>query len=295
VTAPGVVFPQVVALVSVDPPEPELVDALAALAERGGISRVILLHVEERERLFGPRSSPLRRLAPPHGGTGAFEALLAEVAGRLGGVEVVGIATTGRTTEEVARVLREEDADLLALSRGVDESGRPGWGPHRRALLRMADCPVLLVPPGADVSLDAALVGMDFSDSAGAALRVAMRICPHVRAVAVVDVVAEGLGEAEVEAEVRSTWRARVLADPAASEPRREPVLTVVASSSPADALLAAARETDLLVVGSRGLTPLAAVLLGSTAERLGGRCRQPLLVDRPKGEHHGLFTAILR
>jgi nucleotide-binding universal stress UspA family protein len=48
-------------------------------------------------------------------------------------------------------------------------------------------------------------------------------------------------------------------------------------------------------VVGSRGLTPLAAVLLGSTAERLGGRCRQPLLVDRPKGAHHGLFTAILR
>jgi nucleotide-binding universal stress UspA family protein len=66
-----------------------------------------------------------------------------------------------------------------------------------------------------------------------------------------------------------------------------------VVGGSPADALLAAAEGVDLLAVGSRGLSPLAAVFLGSTAERLAGKSPRPVLVVRRRGEARGLLGAI--
>jgi nucleotide-binding universal stress UspA family protein len=67
-----------------------------------------------------------------------------------------------------------------------------------------------------------------------------------------------------------------------------------VESTHPAEALLKASESADLLAVGSRGLTPLAAVLLGSTAEKLGARCPNPLLVYREAGTRRGLFSSLL-
>lgn len=45
--------------------------------------------------------------------------------------------------------------------------------------------------------------------------------------------------------------------------------------------ILAAAARADLLVLGSRGWNPLRDMILGTTAVRLLGRCRQPALVVR--------------
>lgn len=46
-------------------------------------------------------------------------------------------------------------------------------------------------------------------------------------------------------------------------------------------AILAAAQQAALLVVGAHGWNPLRDLILGSTAERLLGRCRRPILVVR--------------
>jgi len=57
---------------------------------------------------------------------------------------------------------------------------------------------------------------------------------------------------------------------------------------------LAAARKMDMIVVGSRGLSPAAAVILGGTAERILHGAPQPVLIVKRKGETVGLLNALL-
>lgn len=57
---------------------------------------------------------------------------------------------------------------------------------------------------------------------------------------------------------------------------------------------VAAEREVDLVVIGSRGLSDLAHVLLGSTAERVVQRAPCPVLVVHPEDERHRPVRSIL-
>lgn len=59
--------------------------------------------------------------------------------------------------------------------------------------------------------------------------------------------------------------------------------------------ILAAARGAGLVVVGARGWNPMRDMILGTTAERLLGRCRQPVLVARrpARGPYRRVVAAI--
>lgn len=263
----------VAVLLGLDGRDDTLIDAVHVLAGRHAMARVLLVHVGDR----GTRPASLDRR-------------IADVAEALPGVKVQGIHATGRAEDEVARLVVGEQVDLVILGRTRAEGGQPAWGEHGLAVLRTADCPVLLVPDDSRVAFGSALVGMDFSENALEALRLVSLLCDHVRPIAVVDPNAEGESEAEAREGVLDAWRAKVV-DKHPDETFAP--LEVVAAHGPADALLYASAEVDLLVVGSRGLTPLAARLLGSTAERLGGRCNQPLLVYRNKGTHRGVLGAL--
>ena len=61
------------------------------------------------------------------------------------------------------------------------------------------------------------------------------------------------------------------------------PEIKVIGAGKVADSLIAEAGD-GLLVVGSRGITRLAWVLLGSAANRVAARARGPVLVVREKG-----------
>ncbi|MFN7146672.1 MAG: universal stress protein, partial [Myxococcota bacterium] len=158
-----------------------------------------------------------------------------------------------------------------------------------RALLRAAACPVLVAPDGAPVpAFRRAAVGMDLSPAALDALALAGRLSEEVEALAV-------LSPEDAHAAADTVGRAvreRFLAALAERGLPEVPLRTVV-SGSPADALLAVVDGVDLLVVGSRGLSPLAAVFLGSTAERLAARSPRPVLVVRRPGEARGLLGAL--
>lgn len=279
-------FHTVLVLLALDPRDESVVAALRALAGRNAVERVLLLHVEDQERGFLPRNRP------PGPRPRALDERIADVAEQLPGLHVLGIHATGHAAEEVSRVIERESVDLLILGRDRSEGGKAAWGDHGLVLMRTADCPVLLVPNGSALRCERALVGVDFSENAVDALRLVVGLCEKVRAVAVVDPNAEGESEAEAREGVLDAWRRKVVE----TCPEDDfPPLEVACANGPADALLYAAAEADLVVIGSRGLTPLAAVLLGSTAERLGGRCNQPLLVFRKKGEHRGVFGALFR
>ena len=273
-------FPTVVAEVFLDARDAHLLSVIEALAPRAGVVRVHLVYVVEAGRGWPGRAvAPSTRPA-------ALDPLVAQLARALPACLVVGEHRAGRSIDEIARLATEVSADLLVVGRS-DRRGGEGWAEHGQRLLRLADCSVLVVPEGASVRLETAAVGMDFSAPAREAVSVAVGIADRVQVIAVVDPVDERV-DAEVIAASRAAWRALYPAD---VEP---PPLVAVPGRTPAEAL-ASVSGVDLLVCGSRGLTPLAAVLLGSTAERLGAVCAGLLLVVRRRGEHQGLFRTLFR
>lgn len=287
-------FQQAAVLLGLDERDETLIAAVSALARRGLVGRIYVVHVVERGGAF-----PFLRARGPLTTPAGLDECVAALSEALPGIEVIGVYAEGRAAEEVARLSEREGLDLLIIGRSPGEDGAEGWGGHGLRLLRTSDCSVLVVPDMARIEFDNAAVGMDFSETAIAALRVGLGLCDAVRAVAVVEAptaAIEGAAEddafSELEIETRQFYTETV--GPALA-PAELPPLHVLAAGSPAEALLNAAADVDILIIGSRGLTPLAAVLLGSTAERLGGRCAQPLLVHRRKGAHVGIFGGLLK
>jgi nucleotide-binding universal stress UspA family protein len=64
---------------------------------------------------------------------------------------------------------------------------------------------------------------------------------------------------------------------------RSVPIEVVGQEGSPADVLIDAAADADLLIVGSRGHGTLAALLLGSVSQACARRARCPLVVVPPE------------
>jgi nucleotide-binding universal stress UspA family protein len=73
------------------------------------------------------------------------------------------------------------------------------------------------------------------------------------------------------------------------------PAKALLAVGEVLDELLAACAQTSLLVVGAHGLNPLRDAILGTTAERLAGRCKAPILVVRapPQAEYRNVLVAL--
>ena len=63
------------------------------------------------------------------------------------------------------------------------------------------------------------------------------------------------------------------------------PVTGTVAENSPATALLDAAKDADLVIVGSRGHGGFASLLLGSVSSQVVHHAHCPVLVVRPNDE----------
>jgi nucleotide-binding universal stress UspA family protein len=191
----------------------------------------------------------------------------------------------GPAADVAARALERLSADLLVMGRSED--GTPGHGEHGRSILRAAGCPVLVIPERAPLTFASAVVGMDLSPGALEALAwahalVSPAAAPRITCVAIVS--PEG---AKPEALGRS-FRAAI-----AERGLAEPELELVPGASPADALVERSARCDLVCVGSRGLSPLASALLGSTAERVAARAACPVLVVRHRGDARGLFGAL--
>ncbi len=77
--------------------------------------------------------------------------------------------------------------------------------------------------------------------------------------------------------------REQLLADALAAVPQELEPQTRLVEGSPGEALVSAAAELDLLVVGSRGYGPLRAVLVGSTSRYVLDHAPCPVIVV-PRG-----------
>jgi nucleotide-binding universal stress UspA family protein len=181
----------------------------------------------------------------------------------LVGPDAVARLVDGPPTESLLRELEEARATLVAVgTHGHSRASEIVLGGVAGSLLHRAPCSVLIARPPADGAHfpRALAVGVDGSDSAVAALEVARQLADRfpvsLRSVT-------GLRGKDVDLEKV----ARVAPDVEALD------------AKPLDALLDAASEADLLVVGSRGLHGLSA--LGSISERVAHRAASSVLVVR--------------
>ena len=86
---------------------------------------------------------------------------------------------------------------------------------------------------------------------------------------------------------LRSAGERYDLAGAAAPSPA-VPLATVVAEGDPAESLIVAAAQAELLVVGTRGRSPFAGLVLGSVSQRCAAAASCPVVLVKADGEQAG-------
>ena len=210
----------------------------------------------------------------------------------------------GSRVDEVARTVDEVDFAVSGLLHHVDAGDLLVLGPSRPGLthglvsgsvtqrcLRRTPCPVAVVHDGAVPPPERVAVGVDGSDPAHAALlwglaqARARRLPLHLVHAWEVPLLAAPVPLDPLDPAHREAARAeldRVVAalPPSARDVDVEPVLVDGPAS---DVLLERSEQGDLVVVGTRGIGGVAALLLGSTALRLSQLAPAPVvLVPEP-------------
>lgn len=213
----------------------------------------------------------------------------------------------GAGAEDVLRSARDNDLDLLVLGRPLPtDQLDPGQSFARIA--RKSPCSVLIVPAGAQPHLARLLVPMDGSRHARLALETAVAIArgsqhatPQVVAQTVFSVgygySKTGVTLPEVIATIASNTEAELRKYVTGVDVGGVEFKTICTCSERlADAVhdTAVVNKMDVIVVGSRGLSPSAAVILGSTTERILHRAALPVLIVKEKGETTTLLEALL-
>jgi nucleotide-binding universal stress UspA family protein len=236
---------------------------------------------------------------PTYGEADAIAALEAIVAAAVGNALAVTIGQVVVNDLPVPALLdASEGADLLVV-------GARGLGPVRRLLLgsvsqqclHHATCPVAIVREGTHDAADRIariVVGIDGSDTAGNALRWALEEGRLHRATVEVvhawfvpygggDPFVAAFDSTPLEDAARRTLDAAV--DSADTSGLPAPVTRTLAFGSPAAAVLQAAEDADVVVVGSRGLGGFKGLVLGSTSHHLAHHTPCPVVVLPPAVE----------
>jgi nucleotide-binding universal stress UspA family protein len=217
----------------------------------------------------------------------------------------------GQTADVLASLHEGERIDLLVLySRAHEDVKHFVPGSFAARALHLARCPVLILGPAPcreTFEIRRLLVAIDFSESSLDALEMASRLADAFQAslelLSVVETDRGGSAAGAPEPDPADgspadgpAERTRRLEELAARIGGSPPARVVVRSGCPAEELLAeAARsEADLIVMGSRGLSPVEQITLGSVAERAIQNARCPVLVvkadtiRRPDGSPGG-------
>lgn len=289
-------FPSALLLLALDDRDDSIVEAFLSLAARLGVQRLTLVHFQGGDALPAAiaRSLPERSDSIPV----ELERRAEQLRAALPDVPVQVRAPTGPPLDSLAVVQQDLDPDLLVLGRTAITDEDDGWGPVGRNAMRHCPTSALVVPQGWTGPAVGAVVGMDFSEHALGALKAALALFEDVVCLYQYDPhhhPAGSMTEEEFSLELARNANRSFEEDVLPELGGRTPKLEIVGTRRASDALVARADGDRLLVVGSRGLSRLAAMLLGSTAERIAGRAGTPVLIMREKGEVTGLLEGIIR
>ena len=204
----------------------------------------------------------------------------------------------GPLTDELLAHTAQQQTDLLLVGHGRGASGRRALA---RRLAMKAPCSVWMVPQGAPATLAKILVPVDFSQHAADTMRVA---CSMARLSGIAECLAlhvyfneavvnyEGY-DAVLRGEEEEAWRKFI----APIDCQGVSVTPIFEESSHVAATIGriAGREgADLIVMGTRGRSRSAAILLGSVTEEMIIDAQVPLLAVKHFGARMGVLQALL-
>lgn len=211
------------------------------------------------------------------------------------------ILREGVPSQEILRLIREHQPDLVVSgTRGLYQDAGFAFGSVSQRLLAYAPCSLMLVP-GKVSSCQGmrVMLATDGSEDAQRASRLVADL-PGVREVTIVSAVRplgaekavlerfQNVESRRMETEFLRNRRAaarKAIADTMdLLKGTQATIRTRVVVGHPAQAIVRAARcdAVDLLVVGSRGLTGVKAVALGSVSQAVAQLATCPVLIVKP-------------
>ena len=239
------------------------------------------------------------------------ESLLSLAGGQFqghGGETMTAEVVTGSPLLEILRYAMEKDIDLIVMGRqggGGDDVKHQATMPKR--VTRKATCSVLILPTDAQLKADHILVPVRDSECSANALETACRIAATMQAeVCCLNVFQVSAGYERVGTTLGE--HTELLRQGAEKDCQRllnridtQGVRVSVSClpdlyDQPVPIILDAYQKqgADLLVIGARGRTGAAGVLLGKVTEQLILRSAIPVLAVKKKGECIGIIRALL-
>jgi nucleotide-binding universal stress UspA family protein len=215
------------------------------------------------------------------------------------GIHVECDIVEGAPLAELLRTAKNEDVDLLIVGR--DHRG----GTLAEKLARKAPCSVLIVPPEGPTVIERVLVPIDFSSHAADAVDVAVAFAEaagleEVHLLHVYDVPESylKLGKSYEEFHERIQQFAKERFDAFLESVNLrglQPKCHFVKGENVPAAIheQAEALDIDLVVVGTRGRSASAAILLGSVGEQVVRSAVVPVVAVKRKGATLGLLEAL--
>jgi nucleotide-binding universal stress UspA family protein len=214
----------------------------------------------------------------------------------------------GAPVLDILRFAYEKDVDLVVIGRHYGDAGAADSDAElARRITRKATCSVLVLPEDCQIKADTILVPVRDSDCSANALEVACGIATATGA-AVIAFNTYQVHGGYARAGMNREQQIEALDEVAQRECRR--LLERVDSRSvtvqcrcapdlhgtPVPVVLETIRKTaaDLAVIGARGRTGAAGVLLGAVTEQLIRKSPVPVLAVKKKGECIGILRALL-
>lgn len=211
----------------------------------------------------------------------------------------------GVPIEEMLRWGHIKNIDLLVAGR---KSIHEGSGDLPKRMARKGMCSILFIPQTAKERLEHIFVSVDFSENSRLALEEAWHLAEKTRTAKIychhayqlpIGYYSTGKTEAEFAQIMRDHAISKykdLLRELKIPDSRIEPIFELQDKSSVAAMISNTAhdKKADLVIVGAKGRTDAAAILLGSVTEKLITECEDiPLLVVKQKGKSFSFYDFI--
>lgn len=220
------------------------------------------------------------------------------------GVEQSYLALEGDTDKELMKAAKNIDADILLVGK---KETHDNVGISHNKLVRSSYCDVLIVPERGPRSITNVLVASDFSEYSKMALNKAIELAEQSKAKVTCQYVYQvprgysktgksyeefaeimlGHAKKDYEQFIASIDTKGVTIEPLFSLGEDNDFHKEIAKASNSNGV-------DLVVLGAKGRTNLAAIFIGSVTEKvLESNIKVPLYVVKKKGAEFGLFDAL--
>jgi nucleotide-binding universal stress UspA family protein len=211
----------------------------------------------------------------------------------------------GDTNETILKAVKNHNADLVIMGRKQSLKGSDGLP---KKIVNRSECSVLLIPEAPYRKITNILVPVDFSQFSAVAIKLSLTIlgqsgkvnCQHVYFVpSGYHKTGKDYNEFAKVMEINAIKDTKeFIKKYKLPKERLEFTYTLDDNRDPADKIIGYGKRinTELILMGSKGRTEAASILLGSVAENV-VNCNDffPLLVLKKKNENLGFFDVILR